>query len=88
MAGNLNCLRFFLLMINYLEYVCPIICFVVCLLHSIIESIIMSIQNKKIDRICDKCLQPIEVGSDHDCYLSESQLLKLTDFIISLRGDK
>lgn len=78
---------------EYLEYICPIVCFVVCVLHSIIESIIMSKQNKKIDKICEKCLQPVQEDTDHTC---DPQLLNalevqaeiVSQFIASLRGDK
>lgn len=69
-------------MIDYLEYICPIVCFVVCVLHSIVESIVMSRQNKKIDRLCDKCLAPIEEGVKHECDLEVLQMLESQKLIL------
>lgn len=70
-------------MFDYLEYICPIVCFVVCVLHSIIESIIMSKQNKKIDKICNKCFAPVESGFKHECDPEVLQMLETQKLILS-----
>lgn len=86
---------------EYLEYICPIVCFAVCFLHSIIESVIMSKQNKKIDKICDKCFEPVVVGSEHQCdpalvdtiqflqmHLKPNEISALIDICRLVNGDK
>lgn len=86
---------------QYLEFICPIVCFAVCVLHSIVESIIMSKQNKKIDRICDKCLQPVELGVNHQCdpdlfdsvqflqtHMTSAELSVLIDICRLVNGDR
>lgn len=98
MAGNLNCYE---INMEYFEYICPVVCFVVCVLHSIIESVLMSKQNKKIDGICEKCLAPVESGSNHSCdpdllksvqflqtHMTSEQLSVLVDICMLVGGDK
>lgn len=74
------------MLLNYFEYICPLVCFVVCVLHSIVEGFLVSKQNKKIDKICDKCLSPVESGVKHECdpevlQMLESQKLILDHYI-------
>lgn len=83
-------------MINYLEYICPIVCFVVCVLHSLVEGVVMSKQNKRIDKLCEICGLPIYDSIDHVCQtpvfklassLSNDELSIVCKFIEYLKGE-
>lgn len=71
---------------EYMEYICPLLCFVFCVVHSIISCLIARSQGKKIDRLCNKCGQPVIGGETHTCdpellSLLQSQRLLLDRFI-------
>lgn len=68
---------------QYIDY----ICIGVCCLHFVVSLFQSLSSGKKIERICNKCLQPILKGEEHQCsdVLTSDQLDALVKFISSLK---
>lgn len=70
---------------DFLDYFCV----AVCALHFFVSFIQYLLSGKKIEKICNKCLQPVLKGEDHVCsdVLSSEQLELLIKFVSSLRSE-
>ncbi|WGL31148.1 hypothetical protein [Dipodfec virus UOA04_Rod_751] len=69
---------------QYLDYICPAICCVFCIIHFIVGLINSKLQNKKIEKICDKCLTPLVEGEKHECSVSTGALCELAEYITKI----
>ncbi|UPW40993.1 hypothetical protein [Sigmofec virus UA08Rod_5838] len=72
---------------QYLEFICPVLCAIFCIVHFIVEAILAHRQNKKIEKLCEKCGFPIYEDVSHNCALTSEQLQKLVEFVSSLKGE-
>lgn len=69
------------------EFIIEIVCVSFCALHFLISLISGLVQNKKIKKLCEKCYQPVFEDEVHKC-LDDNQILKLVEFVSSLKVDK
>ncbi|UPW41392.1 hypothetical protein [Dipodfec virus UA06Rod_17] len=74
------------MIIDYIEYICAGCCALFCIVHLVVSLVCHYKQGKKIEKLCDKCGFPLYSDEVHKC-LDQTQLLKLIDFVKSLRGD-
>ncbi|WGL31164.1 hypothetical protein [Dipodfec virus UOA04_Rod_754] len=75
-------------MSTFLEYLPEILCIAFCFLHFVFGLVNALLTRKKIDKICDKCGTPLASGEEHKCLLSDSQIDKLYEFVLSLRNNE
>ena len=67
---------------DYIGYAIDAVCVLACLLHFVCSLVSSYKQNKRIDKICDKCLTPYSSDEEHRC--SDLNLLlvsKINDFV-------
>ncbi|UPW41621.1 hypothetical protein [Peromfec virus RodF8_38] len=72
-------------MLDYLEYIILGLAVLGYVVHFLVTLVFSIKNNRKITKLCDKCNIPIVEGEEHDCSLSSEQLLKLVDFVKSLK---
>ncbi|WGL30985.1 hypothetical protein [Dipodfec virus UOA04_Rod_618] len=76
---------------NWIEILCCFLC-VIHLIVGLITTLVTLIKNhslgKKINGLCDKCSLPTYENETHKCLLSDEELNKVVDLLISLKGEK
>lgn len=70
--------------INNLDF---FVCGCFCFIHLIVGIISSISQNRKIERICNKCGSPVLEGENHTCTLSYEELSAIVAFVRDLKGD-
>lgn len=70
---------------QYIDYICV----GVCLLHFFVSFFQSIFSGKKIEKICNKCLQPVLRGEEHDCgsVLTSEQLELVVKLVESFKGE-
>lgn len=70
------------------DWICTGVCMFICVLHFVVGLINSKLTSKKIEKICERCFQPVFEGEEHKCpdFLTSPQYLKLRSFLLPIVG--